>query len=607
MEKKNSSFVSKLNILLLSAIFMLSWSCSNPGDTGKNYANQPPRTRLSNVPPTDRVTLQKSPIVTLSWIGDDADGFITGFMYRWNYTLDNQQLYRKYSIVLNIEVQEFTLMLETEDPAKVPAIYKYFANLVSNDGLSDDDENALIRGDTIVALGTRVYASNPDSILLQTGSRVRYSEELWVHKNPRTGKFIFESPDEENFHTFEIMAIDNNGARSPAPATVSFITPQVQAPRARITGGPERNKWVLVRKGKTPTFPGLRFDYKGVDPNTRTMDYRWVVDKDKWMDSLGSVPWSEFTTNEFVYVTADDFPDPYDSLHTFLVQARNEFGVIDTVGLILDDFGNVIDSSYRTFKTIYPDFLRYGTERILLINDSFDPLIGTPTYPYYWDVDSFYHSILHGLGQSDDIIDNFRMGRDIFPTLGEIGKYSLVIFFADATGPTNFSRAPNVTVDTKYEQILKDYCYMGGDLIMSSWNLSGGFYMVKDGEFFDRVIHVASNSPGRADDLYIGARGQLGYPDLKIDTLKADSSWRYGMDFVPVNIPEGFGEIIHKYDAKYDFPTMENASLSVRYRGITFNSAYFGMPLYYMERPAVDSTIAHVLYDFKTSKEERPK
>ncbi|MBA4313340.1 MAG: hypothetical protein C0417_12005 [Chlorobiaceae bacterium] len=594
---------SNYNIIILTVLILFSWGCPNPSDPGGSHENLTPRTRLSNVPPPDDTTVTKNPRLTLNWIGDDADGYIVGFMYRWNYFLDNKQQYRKYKIILNIIVQKFALMVETENPQIIPPIYKYFANLVGNEGLPADQEAALIRGDTITVLGTRVYASNPDSILLQTGSRVRYS--FPVHTNPNSGTFIFESPDRENLHTFEVSAIDNLGITSATPAVVSFITPQVQPPQGKITSKHESTE--IVRMDKTPTFEGIRFEYKGVDPNTRTMDYRWVVDKDKW--KADSIPWSEFTTNEYAYVTARNFYDPYDTVHTFTVQARNEFGAIDTVGLVYDGDGLVVDSAWRTFKTIYPDFLRFGTEKILIINDCYDRLIGSPAYPYYWDVDSFYHSILHGLGKGDDMIDNFRMGDNIFPDLGQIGKYSLVILVADVIDD---SKSSHVALTKPYQSILKDYCYIGGDLIIGGWYLSSTFNMTRDLVFFERIIHVDLKSPAYAKDLFVRAIGQnraIGskYPDLYIDTIKADLSWRYGMGSVPVNLPAGFGEIIHKYDAKFDSIKAENISLSIIYKGITFNSAYFGIPLYYMERPAVDSTISYVLQDFQRSKEERPK
>ncbi|MBI5020154.1 MAG: hypothetical protein HZB59_01830 [Ignavibacteriales bacterium] len=596
---------SNYHILFLVIFLFLNWGCPNPSDPGSVHGNLRPRTRLSNVPPPEDTTITKNPRLTLNWIGDDADGYIVAFMYRWNYVLDNQQQYRKYNIILNIIVDKFALMVETENPLLIPAIYKHFANLVGNEGLSTEDLATLRRGDTIAVQGIRVYASNPDSILLQTGSRVRYS--FPVHTNPNSGTFIFESPDRENLHTFEVSAIDNLGITSETFAKVSFITPQVQAPHGKVTGwsgGSDFEQKVIVRKDKTPTFQGIRFEYKGVDPNTRSMDYRWVVDKDKWLTDSGYIPWSAFTTNEYAYVTAKDFADPYDTVHTFTVQARNEFGAIDTTGLIYDDNGNVIDSAWRTFKTIYPKFLRDSTERILILNNCYDRLMGTPAYPYYWDVDSFYHSILHGLGKHDSIIDNFRMSMGVFPDLGEIGKYSLVIYVADV--PDALFSIP-VTFSKKYEMMIRDYCYIGGDFIMGGWNLSSQLNMIRDEEFFRRVIHVDFTSPQYSPDLFVRAIGQNNYPDLYIDTAKADPSWRDGMSHVPINLADGFGEILHKYDAKYDSIKMENASLSVIYRGVTFNSCYLGIPLYYMERPAADSTISRILYDFKRSKEERSK
>jgi hypothetical protein len=586
--------------LLLCISVISSWDCSNPKDKGELYPNVPPRTRLSNVPPPEDTTVIASPRLTLNWIGDDPDGYVAGFRYRWNYLLDNQQQYRKHKIVLNLIVEKFALMIDTDDPTKVPPIYKHFVNLIGNDGLPKADKDSLARGDTISVFGIKVYASNPDSIRLQTGNRVRYS--FPIHTNPNSGTFIFESPDIENLHTFEISAIDNLGVLSLSPAEVSFVTPQVQAPHTRISGAPAST--VLVRMDRTPTFNGIRFDFKGIDPNTRTMDYRWVVDKEKWLADSGKIPWSQFTTNEFAYVTASDFPDPYDSVHTFYAQARNEFGAIDTVGLIYNESGVLVDSAWRTFRTIYPEFLKSGNERILIINNSADRLIGSAAYPYYWTVDSFYHNVLNGLGKHDSIIDNYRMRQYEFPSLGEVGKYSLVIFVCDVL---NESFQHNTAITGQIQSILRDYCYIGGDLIMGGWNVSMPFNMPRDQEFFQRVIHVASSSPGRATDTLSSVIGQLGYPNLTIDLSKADVPWQGGMYWVPLNLPDGFGEIIHKFDGKYNTPQMENGSISIRYRGITFNSCYIGVPLYYMERPGVDSTISHILQDFKSSKEERPK
>ncbi|MBI5476914.1 MAG: hypothetical protein HY964_09295 [Ignavibacteriales bacterium] len=596
----NKIILLMLTFLLAVINIIVSLNCSNPDDGGKQNPNVAPRTRLSNVPPPEDTTKITSPRLTLNWIGDDADGYVAAFRYRWNYMLDNQMQYRKYKIILNLIVEKFALMIETEDLKSIPPIYKHFVNLLGNDGLSVADRDSLTRGDTITVLGTRVYASNPDSIRLQTGNRVRYT--FPIHTNPNSGTFIFESPDLENLHTFEISAIDNNGSPSSTPAEVSFITPQVKAPYTRITGNPQST--VLVRNEKTATFPGIRFEFKGVDPNTRTMDYRWVIDKEKWLDSIGTIPWSEFTTNEFAYVTAANFPDPYDTVHTFYVQARNEFGVIDTVGLIYNENGILTDTAWRTFRTIYPEFLLDGKERILLINNGADRLIGNLTYPYYWDVDSFYHNILHGLGKHDSIIDNFRMAKFIFPTLAEIGKYSIIILHADIL---NFSFQHSTTLEGEVQSILKNYCYIGGDLIITGWNLSLPFNTLRDPEFFRNILHVDENSPGRAQDTLVSVIGQLGYPDLSIDWSKADISWPGGLEYCPLNIPYGFGEIIHKFDGLYKKPSMQNGSLSVRYKGVTFNSAYIGVPLYYMERPAVDSTISHILQDFKQAKMERLK
>jgi len=602
---------SILLIVTLSVIALFLWDCSNPKNEGSFYSNIPPKTRLSNVPPLNDTIITKNPRVTLNWVGDDPDGYVVGFRYRWSFRLSKNEpfQYKPYSTVLNLIVEKFALMVETDNPKIIPSIYKYFANVLGGDGLQPSQRDSLSRGDSIWVLGVRVFASNPDSIRLQTGQRVKYS--FPVHENPNTGTFIFDSQDTLNFHTFEVSAIDNVGDTSAVSAKVSFWTPQVVPPHGFVESGPEDTVFVLM--DKTPTFKGIYFSFKGVDPNSRTIDYRWVVDKDIWLRDSGYIPWSDFSPTEYAYVFAKDFPDPYATVHTFYVQARNEFGSIDTIGITRAPNGAITDTAWYTFYTIYPPTQRPGLqqrERILIINNCYDYSYSpTITHPSYDTVEAFYKDILVGLGKPDTIIDIWRAGlaqNPSWPSRRKISEYTLVIYVADVVNDAYVIYKNGSFVNLERLRVLRDYCYVGGDLIMSGWGSSSDQNTQRVDEFFRNVVNVdLYKIRFDKNDRLIRTIGTAGYPNLYIDSTKADTNWISGMSNVFLNYPYGFGEIIQKYDSKLNSLLFENQPISVRYLGITFNSAYFGVPLFYFQRPAVDSTIAHILYDFKISKERR--
>jgi hypothetical protein len=84
MKKSKYIFVNLATAFLFVAIAAMSWDCE-PKEPGTQYPNEKPVTRLSNVPPPDDTTRTTSPRVSLNWVGDDPDGYVVGFRYRWNF------------------------------------------------------------------------------------------------------------------------------------------------------------------------------------------------------------------------------------------------------------------------------------------------------------------------------------------------------------------------------------------------------------------------------------------------------------------------------------------------------------------------------------------
>jgi hypothetical protein len=266
MIRQTKNFTSALVLIASAALLtVLAAGCTEPDKPGEKHLNREPESRLSNVPPPG--TVSTSPLVTLSWLGDDADGFVVAYRYRWSFQLDASSPveYKPYKYILNIMIGGLALMIDGNEQS-APSVYKYFSTLPP-EGLDTARLNSLARGDTVVFEGVPVWASNPDD--------ERYPE----HESPSSGTFIFDSQDSLNPHVFEVSAIDNNGAVDTSPATVDFTTPIVPPPDVQVLSGPRDT--VLVLNELTDTYRGTTFTFRGIDPNSRTIEYSWIVDRDE--------------------------------------------------------------------------------------------------------------------------------------------------------------------------------------------------------------------------------------------------------------------------------------------------------------------------------------
>ena len=601
------------SLLIVILCLPLLWSCKG---TGSFNPNQLPITRLANVPPPDTVITTANPRLTLYWIGDDPDGFVVAFQYRWSYrqSANGPILYKPYTTILNLwnivgggvsGSDNFALLTDAA-PANLPAVYHYFSVLLN--GLDNPHADSLSAGDTIHVSGAHVWASNTKTNLFP------------VHTKPTSGTFIFDSPDSLNPHTFEVLAVDNLGARG-LPAKISFNTPRVSAPKTELLAWPLDTSMVL--SDPSVSWPGIQFTYQGFDPNSRTLDYEWVVDRDLW--PAGQVPWSPFTTATAVYVTAKNFPNPLATNHTFYVRARNEFGVIDTIGsyiaAIYDANSNIV--GYDTiraqgdFKTLYPPFKLPGyNPRLLVINNSYSWPDATPGRPSTQQIDQYYSQMLNNCGWAGkydifDVVDDNKTRTYIFPSKGTLAQYSIVIFVADAINCAgqfkDYSWGHPLTSDR--QAVLEEYLNVGGRMIISAWGAPWPLNL-GDGQFMTSVCHM-QNDIGDVDTVdhvgFIGATGVAGYPNVVIDTAKALVDWpkpaaapgppdtTWGFHYSYVGQPSGFGEIIYRYVTTPDNIVNffgNNIALNAgvcgtRYQGITYNVVYMGFPLYFVNCPGV--------------------
>jgi hypothetical protein len=584
-------------IVVLFALTLISWSCYNGG--GSEYPNAAPVTRLANIPPNGYIS--QNPRLTLYWVGDDPDGYVIGFRYTWTFRLNVNAPFEKkpYSTILNIGIdksggEKFALLTDAS-PAQLPAVYKYFATLPP-EGIAADSSNKLDAGEALIVEGSHVWASNP--------STVRFP----VHVNPNSGTFIFDSQDTVNLHTFEIAAIDNLGALDAHPATVTFSTPQVSSPRGQIIDGPAPTDTVLVRSDTTDTYKGVLFSFRGFDPNSRTIDYSWVVDKNIWSSVPGrTVPWSEFSQNAFAKVSANAFPPEsiYAVKHTIYLRTRNEFGSIDTLGYYVINGDTTF--AQANFSTLYPEFLKPGFHpRTLLINASFKYSMDTVGYirPNPDTLDNYYRGIFHELGRDGQYDIVYATGGPAyFPGLGILGRYSTIFMYADVVRFLGGDAVVNVLDGAS---ILTKYVDCGGKMVITAYNMPSLY----NSDFMDHVPHCSPNFL-RRPYAFVGATGEKGYPDVSLDYAKIDTAWHngppdfpnspypvLGLPFMFAGRPSGFGEILYKYvDNGAPGGDFSGRTVGVRYQGLTYQVVYFGFPLYYCQRPTVVQILSHAFQD----------
>ncbi|MBI3765026.1 MAG: hypothetical protein HY277_00805, partial [Ignavibacteriales bacterium] len=316
---------------------------------------------------------------------------------------------------------------------------------------------------------------------------------------------------------------------------------------------------------------------------------------------------SDFSPKQEVYVTASDFPDPYAIDHTFYVRARNEFGSIDTIGFFTrvirasngDSLGLDTVRASRTFHTIYPTFVPpFNSKRILIIDNNYsDTARASASHPTREMIDNYYTGILDDLGRSGQyditlVIDPPPF-QPKYVTYSDLGKYSLVIFVAD--GVDGFFNNHHYSTFSR-QQILFNYCAVGGKLIMSGWSWRSPLNSQLT-TFYTDIIHVGTRGVINGAKDFLGVRGQQGYPDAYLDPAKLDTAWGGTLSNTYLSYPYGFGEFVQNFDSKKDSILFENQPMAVRYIGVTFNTVYFSFPLYFIDRPSTVSILRKALQD----------
>lgn len=581
-----------LPVLAFALVALVTfWTCKYPADPVN--PNTPPRTRLANVPVEDSgavyINQNTFPEISLSWLGDDPDGYVVGYRYRWiDFLRGNQQVVQPYTTILNLVRPGWENVIALRgSPQSVYRIHNFLATL-------GEFDRALI--DTI---GSALARREPFAVPYKTGIVPTDSiigMDRLVLQSPTTGTFIFSSPADSNLHRFEISSIDNRDVIDPNPARVNFWTLRSPGSVVTIQAGPDTNSNALCIRYPTDVFLGLRFQFLSLDPNnTQDISYQWAVDD--------TSQWSPWQIENFAFVTASSFNPIASGRHTFYVRSRNRWGVLSPV-------------ARRPFTVIIPEFDDPAyQQRILIVNSTAPPGTGSAYSIDTNAVRSFYSSVFDSVGKAGkyDILHLAPSPTTRFPTFAQLGRYSLLVFLLESKPPV-LGLGRQYAIDATRLQRMLDYARVGGRLIFSGipdpiTNFGGETNYRR---FMDSILYVRSIVPQlpvlqNNNRDFIGMKGQFGYPNIMVDPAKLHPDSLGAIRYIALAYPTSFAQAIGLYDSRVNDPLFEDQPVAVRFLAApttppvreAYSIVYFGFPLYYCQTSAVIQGMRKALSDVK--------
>ncbi len=598
-----------LLVAMTGALSLAVLSCENP--EGALNPNSAPDTRIANVPANDTIALYLSqgaiPQQTLYWVGDDPDGFVIGFRYTWTDIYDGTENPTDTVNLLNLATIG-GLALDTlatipditvNSPGAMFRIYNFLATL------NPDDETT--RNWLVDSLATL----RPFLVPYPTGfiatDWLRGADPLF-NEAPNKGIFIFDSPADSNMHRFEVWAIDNNEVIDPTPAKIHFWTLPSPGLTVTISAGPTTASAAYVLRYPTERTPGLLFGFTATDPSTNERDYSWAVD-----DTANWSPWNPQAT---ATVTAIDFEETGSDTHTFFLRGRNKWGVESPI-------------VNRLFRAIVPSIDDPNwPKKTLVINNSRLTNAGPPAWMPPVDtnmVNAFYREIMDSLGKVEgthyDLWTTSARtagGGYVFPDTNVLESYTSVLLLSEQDQAASGLNALTRLDPTVEQRILRTYLNIGGKLIFSgSPNILLTFGTPSSTtwpEFGDEIFHVLTDASAppvpytlNAAYDFVGSKGNLGYPDTRVDSAKLPATAFGAIKDISINFPRGFGQTICEFDSKIDSVGFEDQPLGVRYLAPppigpgreTYSVVYFGHPLYYVMKSDAIGVLRKAFADIK--------
>jgi len=200
--------------------------------------------------------------------------------------------------------------------------------------------------------------------------------------------------------------------------------------------------------------------------------------------------------------------------------------------------------------------------------------------PLQEEIDMFYDTLCHNY-----VHDFYNAANNEEISLDNIGKYSSILWHVD-----NYESISNSFIE--YDYVLRNYLHLGGHVLLTgfrpSFILGAGSYpgSFKAGSFMFDCFHVGGGI-NEASRLFAGAINDNGvWPSMYVDSVKIPA-FNFHLPWIEVFTSSGDGEVIYRYDTKFDTSSVQgsyyNLPVGVATPGSDKQTVILSFPLYYLD------------------------
>ncbi len=233
----------------------------------------------------------------------------------------------------------------------------------------------------------------------------------------------------------------------------------------------------------------------------------------------------------------------------------------------------------------------------ILVIDEAGNSRGIPPFPSSdLQQDSFYSEVFSGYKAS--FYEYTTVAQK--PGITVAGPYSTIVWLDDDFMKSNF-------VDNADYELIKDYIGYGGRFILFSWTGLRSFKGLPrtflPGSFVYDYLHITwANENVLNDFVEAASLDTSSYPDLEVDTSRAIVRELYGwggrLAYVNVfNLRSG-ATPLYTYDSYAGDTAFEGKVCGLKYAGLDYKLAFFGFPLFYMDKSEAKQIVSSLMRDF---------
>jgi len=201
--------------------------------------------------------------------------------------------------------------------------------------------------------------------------------------------------------------------------------------------------------------------------------------------------------------------------------------------------------------------------------------------------DTFYHAMLQGARFSD-----WDVTQQGIPLVEDMGPFSTIVWHADDYQEQRIYPALSG---------LAYYLSNGGKLWLVGWKpifglmQSGNYpYTFTAGQFPYDDLHLSQSLESALRD-FVGATGQLGYPNVSVDSMKALAVLHGKLPYIDAVIPRDAEVVLTFNSASGD--TFQGKPVGVRWLSGPYRIVFFGFPFYFMKDSEARQVAIKVLQD----------